>query len=73
MDDFKPSAKKGVYSEIESSLFNRLVVRRKLNKKSGRVLDSNYKLIEAGVEMILDHFDEVDGIPKVSNKDEKAS
>jgi hypothetical protein len=68
----KHDEKHGVYAEIPLGLFNRLVERRRMNKEFGLQLDSNYKLIEAGIVMILDNCDSIDSIipPSSSYKEE---
>lgn len=54
------SRRRGVYSEIAPELFARLEKRRIQNRKQRLELDSNCKIIEAGLEMILDQMDELD-------------
>jgi len=56
----KQSLKKGVYAEINAELYERLQARRGLNKKRRLEADSNYKIIEASLTMLLDYLDELD-------------
>jgi len=56
----KSAGKKGVYAEVHPELFDRLEKRRKKNKDLGRKVNSNYSILEAGLEMALDYFDELD-------------
>ncbi len=65
----KESGKKGLYTEVHPDLAKRLEKRKEKNKELGRKVYSNYSILEAGLEMVLDYFDEMDAKEGVGDKE----